>query len=868
MTLLNRLSLKTRLLLLVLAIALPAFAIVAASHVTERRHRIAESQDDTLQLLGGIVARQVQIITGAQQFLATVAEIPAVRERDAAACTSLFKRLLARNPQYGNILALRPDGRGFASAVPLTIHDFSDRRYYRETLQRGDFTIGEYAVARLVDRPVIHFSHPVKDRRGRLVAVLVAALILDQTPDFFLANPLPEGFTFGITDHRGTHLVSHPSHPDSGQGKALPVHFWQAMAAGGDSGFIEAPCPDGLTRLHAYRKFRLRPGTPADLHVYISAEREILLAGVQREMLARLAALGLILLLSAGLALLLGRRGILTPLERLSQTARQITAGNYGARTGIDHGDAEMGQLARAFDGMAEKIAAERQALLESEERYRTLVELSPDIIFIHADERILFINRAGAEKLGKGDPAEMVGRPLWDFIPPADQPIVREQIALGQQVRYREGSYRQPDGRAIPVEIIGVRFASGNRPAHLVIARDLSRRRQLEAHLRQAQKIEAIGTLAGGIAHDFNNLLGGIFGYTEMALDAATDEGQRRDLLSLLKVADRAKNLVSQILAFSRRQEASKQPLELGVALREALNLIRASLPSTVAIEADLSPQPCPVLADPTQIHQILLNLCTNAFQAMQGRPGSITVSLTQERLRQARRVSGKDLPAGAYALLSVGDSGGGIDPQIRHRIFDPFFTTKEVGQGTGLGLSVVHGIVMDTGGGIELQSEPGQGSLFRIYLPLLDEAAASPESGPSALPEAAGRQERLLLVDDEPDLLAVTASLLKSRGYRVTTASDPEAAIALVAEQPEAFDLVLTDMTMPGMTGLDLAQALMRLRPGLPVLLATGYGQLTDPGEIRRLGIRKCLFKPLAAKEVAAEIRAILDQCRVESP
>ena len=392
--------------------------------------------------------------------------------------------------------------------------------------------------------------------------------------------------------------------------------------------------------------------------------------------------------------------------------------------------------------------------------------------------------------------------------------------------------------------------------------AQDITDRTRLEVQFRQAQKMEAIGTLAGGIAHDFNNILSAVLGYTEMALEEPKiNDRLRRCLDQVYTAGERARDLVKQILVFSRQSDERPRPLRVSPIIKEVLKLLRASLPTTIKIRQDIHSEPDAVLADPTQIHQIMMNLCTNAAYAMRERQGELKVSLVPVNLEQSDDlIIHHDLFPGRYLRLTVGDTGAGIDNETIGRIFDPFFTTKKPGEGTGLGLSVVHGIVKSYGGTITVQSEVGKGTDFNVYLPLLTEVEDKQEAKVEA--PIPGGKERILFVDDEAALVQLATSTLSGLGYDVTGRTSSLEALELFQARPDRFDLVITDMTMPNMTGSELAQQLMRIRPDIPVILCTGFSEAMTQERAKALGLKELIMKPIIKKQIAEAIRRSLDK------
>jgi len=380
----------------------------------------------------------------------------------------------------------------------------------------------------------------------------------------------------------------------------------------------------------------------------------------------------------------------------------------------------------------------------------------------------------------------------------------------------------------------------------------------RLQDRLRQAEKMEAIGRLAGGVAHDFNNDLGGIIGYGEMLLEG-TPEGspEQRYASNLLTAANRARDLVDRILAYSRSQKVVRQPVEMGRVVRETLEVIRGSLPAGISLDPSIPESPVPVMGDSTQLHQVVLNLCTNAIHAM-GDSGTMRVSLEAADLRSERIFVHGVLAPGPYVKLVVSDTGVGMTERILARIFEPFFTTRDLGRGTGLGLSVVYGIVTDSGGAIHVTSEPGHGSSFEIYLPRADAGDVVAEETPG--PIERGRGERVLLVDDDKSLLIMTAELLTRLGYEPVPFSDAGSALASLRAMPAAYDVVLTDEMMPGLSGSELARAAKQASPHLPIILFSGRPSPALTQLALEAGAIEVLRKPVQSRELAGALARAL--------
>jgi len=381
----------------------------------------------------------------------------------------------------------------------------------------------------------------------------------------------------------------------------------------------------------------------------------------------------------------------------------------------------------------------------------------------------------------------------------------------------------------------------------------------ELESRLQQGQKMEAIGTLAGGIAHDFNNLLAVILGYTDLAReDAPPGTDLDKDLEEIFVAANRAKDLVKQILAFSRQTEVEHLHIKMQPLIKESLGMIRSSIPSTISITEDIDPQCGAVLADPSQVHQILMNLCTNAYHAMETTGGTLSVALKTICIEDDDKNMLLHLLPGEYAKFTVADTGVGIGPDVVKKIFDPYFTTKEVGKGTGMGLAIIHGIMKECGGTITVDSKLGQGATFHVYFPVVKKESLPLIQEQEDIPRG---NERVLLVDDEVILADMGKDMLERLGYHVTVQYNSVQALELFQNDPKKFDLVITDQTMPGMTGIDLACKMLAIQATIPIILCTGYSNLIDEESTKGLGIKELALKPLSKNTIAKLIRKALD-------
>jgi PAS domain S-box-containing protein len=498
-----------------------------------------------------------------------------------------------------------------------------------------------------------------------------------------------------------------------------------------------------------------------------------------------------------------------------------------------------------------------------------TAIDQSMESIFItDAHGVICYVNAAGLEETGCSRDEIIGGKAadiLYGALVETDTNVLNGlAVAVETGTNWRGRlSCRRKDGSAYEAEehMYTVRNETGDIVNFISLRRDVTRETALERQLRQSQKMEAIGTLAGGIAHDFNNILVPIIGFTEMTIiRLSSNEKAVEHLRNVLRAACRARDLVGQILMISRQREGQLQKVFVQPVLKEALKLLRASLPSTITIVQNIESSTGAVVADPTQIHQIVMNLCTNAFHAMRARGGTLQVSLQQVCVDPSQSAANTSEPEpGSYVQIAVSDTGIGMEQKVLERIFDPYFTTKPLGEGTGMGLAVVHGIVSSYGGRITINSRPGIGTDFYIYLPLADAAAS--ETPAVAAIEALKGTEHILIVDDEDQVAEALKQILASLGYAVSSFTSSIEALQYFKANSALFDLVITDLTMPVMTGIDFARQVRAFRPGVPVIMCTGFTDDISPGDVTAAGIKRLLRKPILRKDIGAAVRDVLD-------
>lgn len=522
----------------------------------------------------------------------------------------------------------------------------------------------------------------------------------------------------------------------------------------------------------------------------------------------------------------------------------------------------DMDQLLVTIRQAIEKKETE-EALRRSEALLRAIIDHSPALISVEDPEGRFTLTNRNYERLAGPAPHKYIGKTLYELFPDdavdnlytndlaplmAEGPVESETI-----LPHKDGSHHTYWTVRFPLHDQGEEITGIG-----TICTDITERKRLEQQLFQSQKLEAIGTLAGGIAHDFNNILMAILGYAEiLSMKLPPQSSERPYLDQITRAGNRAKDLVRQILTFSRERCNDLVAINLKSVIKEALKLLRSTIPTTIDIVENISSNGI-VMADAIQIHQVIMNLCTNAYHAMQDRGGLMGVSLLDIDLDSDRAAVHSDLKPGPHVRLMVSDTGTGMDSATLARIFEPFFTTKGKDRGTGMGLSVVHGIVKNHGGVIEVQSEPLKGTTFQVFLPRIDVEIHTEKETP--LPISMG-SERILFVDDEQNIASMAEKMLELLGYQVEAVTSSMQALEKFTSSPELYDLVISDLTMPGLTGDLLAQELLLIKPELPVILCSGYNDRISAQKIADIGVRQLLTKPLSLQEIAAAIRRVLE-------
>jgi PAS domain S-box-containing protein len=586
---------------------------------------------------------------------------------------------------------------------------------------------------------------------------------------------------------------------------------------------------------------------------------------------------GCISLIVTILILIIFLRIPIKAVRTLSDFARDLNK-KEGEGISLNFPSLELKQLKESLNLASREIQSAKQQLDDEKELLDIILNsISDGVIATDTNQYVLFLNKA-AEKMTGWKISEVIGKSFFSIFfllhhqqqakitNPADSAINQGSIFEYDEplvLKSRNGADTDIICSAAPIINREKRIVGA-----VIVFRDISDKKKVEeekesllSQLRQAHKMEAIGTMAGGIAHDFNNILTPILGYSEMLqLSIPPEKPLYKYAKAIVNASRRAQSLVQQILAFSRLSEHELKSVQVDLIVEEAIKLLQSSIPSTIQFETDIEKQCGSVIGDPAKLHQIIMNLCTNAYHAMKDEGGVLSIILKKVKITSSDYPSELHLEPGKYICLEISDTGCGIPEEIKDRIFDPYFTTKLRGEGTGLGLSVVHGIVKLLKGHITFYSEPGVGTAFHVYLPRTSDGEGLNHLDQKNK-ELIGGNERLLIVDDENQVLEFEADALKSLGYEVHTFSNSKEALEAFKRKPDNYDLVITDMTMPYLTGSQLARKIVGVRPDIPIILCTGFSEMINEQKAKALGIRGYITKPIILSQFADMVRKSLD-------
>jgi signal transduction histidine kinase/CheY-like chemotaxis protein/HAMP domain-containing protein len=875
-------SIRKKLLLCIVAIFLPIFGFIVTSGLKDRRKTIETAENNSLLLVHSLAAQQEKVAIGTKQMLSTLAKLPMVQKLDAAACNDFFRELHKLYPFYSNISAVTPDGNMFASSPfqPGSVN-LADRKHFKDAVATGDFSAGEFIVGRISNVPSINYAYPVFDANGKLIAVVIAGFKLNEYSSFIAKAKLPKETALTITDYKGVRLFRNPENDAAGPGKAISEASFRLVSGDMEQGLYESSGGDGIRRFYAFTQLRLKENSPPYLYMIVGIPKDAVMHQADIAMLGNLLFLGILAFLEIALLWVLGNYIFIRPIGRLVVASQHLGKGELESRTGLLHADDELGQLAKSFDDMASQLQMrekERQHAQEHLERSisllnGTLESTADGILVVNNAGNVVSYNRKFAE-LWRIDAKVLQSHDDDTYITSIQQHL-KDPDEFLERIRK---IYAQPEAESFDtVEFLDGRIFERYSQPHYIGGdilgrvwsfRDVTQRRRVEkekenlrAQLLQAQKMESIGRLAGGVAHDFNNMLSVIIGYTQIALEETEPSSAlHSNLQQVLKAGQRSAEITRQLLAFARKQSIAPKLLNLNETIEQGmLQMLRRLIGEHIDLAWKPKTKLWTVKIDSTQLDQLLINLCINARDALTG-TGKITIETDKVVLDELFCTHHTGAIPGEYVLLSVSDNGCGMDKEILANIFEPFFTTKEIGQGTGLGLATVYGIVKQNNGFIYVESAPAQGTTFSIYLPRQRDQLEQLQLDTATIPAAGKGHATILLVEDEQMILDMATDILQLQGYTVLATTSPTEALSLAEQHAGEIHLLITDVIMPEMNGRELADRLHSLCPEVKPLFMSGYTAdiIAHHGIVEEDDI--LLPKPFSSKDLIAMVANIL--------
>ncbi len=879
---LTSLTIRAQLILLALIVAFPAAVIIIYSGLSLRNHEIQRARNETRQLADRIASEQNNLVASAEQLVNALAELPDVRNRNVARVESLLRNVLKLNAQYSNIFIVDLHGAvwaaNFPKNPPFTV---SDRRYFKNALASGRLSSGEFILNRSTLTPALTFGYPFKkDEHGKIIGVICIGVNLEYYKRFLDRADRAFGKSYLLLDHNGVVLTA-PINPAALVGKQYYPDQFKKMQEGPEEDEFSALALDGKQRFIAYRKLKLKNEQLPYMYVRVGTPVDAVLSKANRSLIYTLTVFFSFLAIALYVAWYIGKRSLVDRVALLQNVSQRLANGDLEVRVSDLVTGGELGRLGQTFDNMARQINLREHALFEQQSFCSNLIRNSTTATFVlDKTHRIMLWNRACEELTGLQEP-QMIGTDdQWKPFYSAKRPTVADVIldnkldslpelykshsksALNPQGIKAEGLYKNLGGkdRYIIFESAPIFNSEGVLIAAIETLQDVTESKKLEEQLLQTQKIEAIGQLAGGVAHDFNNILSAIMGYGHLILmKMQADDYLRGYVEQILQAGERATVLTQGLLSFSRKRIINPVPHDLNEIIKNfekfLLRLIREDIKiTTTCTKSELS-----ILVDRGQLEQVLMNLVANARDAMPA-GGDITIQTAllsvDEQFIEAHGFGKK----GKYAVLLVSDAGEGMDEDTRKKIFEPFFTTKGEGKGTGLGLSMVYGIIKQHDGFIDVYSEPGKGTSFKVYLPLIRGSVAEirHEAETARVP---GGSETILVAEDDAVLRKLATTILQDNGYAVIEAVDGAEAVAKYGENRARIHLVILDGIMPQKSGREALHEIRLLNPSVKAIFMSGYSQdIISKQGLLEPGIN-LIAKPLIPSVLLKKVREELD-------
>ncbi len=865
------LSIRARLFLITLIVALPAAGIIIYSGLKLRDEAIQDAREETRKIAESIAAEQQSLVTAAQQLIIALTQLPDVKNQNPSRVQPVLKNILALNEQYSNIFIADRSGRVWATAVPVKPpFIISDRRYFVNAIASGRLSSGEFIISRATEKPSFNFAYPLRNERGEITGTINVGFVTDSFTPLLERTNLPQGTVYMLLDHAGR-VMSKSIDPAKYLGKQIAPALFARMKKGAVMETFIGVDFDGTERIITYRKLHLAGEESPYMYVRAGIPVTVVLFDANKVLFGNLALYSSFLLLAFFVASYIGKRLIADRISLLEKASRDLAHGDLQTRISDLVAGGELGNLGRTFDDMASQLAAREQALVESEKNYREIFNTSQDAICVlnAVSGEITEMNKTVETMFGYSR-KELLHQTV-EAISAGEPPYSRQEALEWIQKSFQEGHQlfewlcKKKNGELFWTEVVLSATHVGEKGRVLAVIRDISERKRaeeekqnLQLQLVQSQKMESIGRLAGGVAHDFNNMLSVILGYTELIKNRLPgNDPFLPDLQAIEKAACHARDVTTQLLAFSRKQVIVPVPINLNDIIADTQKTLAPLIGEDIELLFEPSISLWNIMFDPSQIKQILVNLAVNARDAMPA-GGKLIIKTTNKSIRDFHYHDHGPHILGDYVLLEVSDNGHGMDAETISHIFEPFFTTKGVGEGTGLGLATVYGIVEQNGGFVSVSSMQDVGTTFSVYIPKSMEQPAKPAQTEAI--QASTGTGRILLVEDDSMVSKLLVDMLSSIGYTVFLANKPADAVSLCTKSEIEIDLLITDVIMPDMNGRELRDQIKLLRPEIKVLFMSGYAS----DVIVHQGIPEeemhFIQKPFSIADVAHKIQDVL--------
>ncbi|MDD5286423.1 MAG: response regulator [Desulfuromonadaceae bacterium] len=847
--------------------------MIIYSSLEERNDTIESLNREMQSLVLRLASQQEIIVAGAHELLKTLSQLEDFQNKRIPRINNLLINILEKNEQYGNILVADPDGTVIASARPFKPKlSIADRKFYRDVVKTKRFSPGEYVIGRTALKPLINFGFPVMGQDGTIRAIIAVGINLTYLDKIFSHFVLPKGSNSTIFDHNGI-ILHRATEAEKYVGKPVLSNNFKLITDGAKEGNFTSIGIDGVLRHYYYTKIFAEGFSKPYMYVGASVPDSYIKEVSQEQILKRMSLFGIFLSISLISAFLIAKYKISLKVQTLVTSINAFTKRVSVEKIGDRVSTGEFGLIARAFDELSEKLQARnlenvqaKEALLREKEYAENLLQ-GANIIIIGLDTSgcVTIMNRTAEEITGYSR-TELLGQNFFEKLLPIEfnsEPYsAPERIENGNNHFVSENQIMTKSGERRSIswrnnQIVENEVISGT----LLFGIDVTEHRSLENQLRQSQKMEAIGHLAGGVAHDFNNILTVIMGYANLLnMDAELKPFQKEAADQIIASSEKAAQLTKGLLAFSRKQALDIKNSNLNDIVHHVEKFLIRIIGEDIQFKSIYNEQELPVNVDSSQIEQVLINLAANGRDAMQ-KGGILTIETGLKQLDKVIEYASEHAGPGLYACITVSDTGSGMDAETRSKIFEPFFTTKDISRGTGLGMAIVYGIIQQHNGFIDVYSEPGMGSTFRIYLPIV-EAKQSDSIKIDTSDTPRGGTETILLAEDEKGVRTIVTTWLTKFGYEVILAEDGQEAVEKFSANRDRISLIIMDMIMPKKNGVEAYEEICQIQSGVKVLYSSGY----TADFIKNRGVSEdgieLIMKPTQPMELLRKIRAVLDR------